>query len=69
LNWYPWYRDILRRIQDSPACSTKLISQAQPTFQVYGHRFKVATLTDQQTIATRMAHFKERVRDELGLQL
>ena len=37
--------------------------------QVYGYHFDVATLTNQQTIATQMAQFKAQVNAALGLLL
>jgi hypothetical protein len=54
---------------DYPAHDTKRTSEALSTIQVYGYHFDVATLIDQQTIAAQMAHFKGRVKAELGLQL
>jgi hypothetical protein len=63
-----WYNNVWWETE-YPAHDTKLLSAAQPSIQVYGYHFDVATLTDQQTIATHMAHFKGRVKAELGLQL
>jgi hypothetical protein len=63
-----WYSDIWQKT-NYPGHDTMLNSEAQPTIQVYGYHFDVATLTDQQAIATQMAQYKGRVNAALRLQL
>ena len=66
-----WYNPIYGRTDDDddPDHNAARILKAQPTIQVYGYHFDVATLTDQQAIALQMADCTGQVWAGLGLQL